>query len=234
MPTLRPTRGVRLLSALVLIALPLAGCRTADAGSNSSGDGALTATAGVSLQSGVEAAGGATASPAPSSASSPAGAAPVAAGILHTVHSPGRVADDEPEIGPGRCHVRTGRGGQSLPDPTCTPGAIDPAVTQADIAATICRPGYTATVRPPAWNFGQWETVTASMYGITATAGEYDHLIPLDLGGANASSNLWLEPGPVPNVKDAVEKRLHIAVCTRRMTLSAAQRAIATDWTTVP
>src|SRR5947209_1950760 len=36
-----------------------------------------------------------------------------------------------------------------LPDPLCTPGAIDPRVTQANIRTTICVSGYTATVRPP-------------------------------------------------------------------------------------
>jgi hypothetical protein len=111
---------------------------------------------------------------------------------------------------------------------------VDPAVTQADIATTICRPGYTAMVRPPARNLDAWEAVTAGMYGIDVTGGEYDHLVPLDLGGANASSNLWLEPGPTPNPKDAVEQRLHIAVCSGKMPLVAAQHAIATDWTTVP
>jgi hypothetical protein len=157
-----------------------------------------------------------------------------AAGGVRVVHSPGLVADDEPEIGPGRCHGRTAQGGQALPDPACTPGAVDPAVTQGNIDSTVCRPGYTATVRPPARNLGGWEMVTASMYGIMLTGGEYDHLVPLDLGGANSSSNLWLEPEPTPNAKDAVEKRLHIAVCSKRMSLVAAQHAIATNWTTVP
>jgi hypothetical protein len=36
-----------------------------------------------------------------------------------------------------------------LPDPHCTPGAISPAVTQANIESTICSSGYTETVRPP-------------------------------------------------------------------------------------
>ena len=36
-----------------------------------------------------------------------------------------------------------------LPDRRCTPGAIDPAVTQADIQSTICVTGYADTVRPP-------------------------------------------------------------------------------------
>src|SRR5579872_5329391 len=42
------------------------------------------------------------------------------------------------------CHEKNG-----LPDPTCTPGSIDPAVTQATILSTICVNGYTKTVRPP-------------------------------------------------------------------------------------
>jgi hypothetical protein len=36
-----------------------------------------------------------------------------------------------------------------LPDPACTPGAIDPRVTTTTTATTICTSGYTATVRPP-------------------------------------------------------------------------------------
>ncbi|HEY1457602.1 MAG TPA: hypothetical protein VGF15_03700, partial [Solirubrobacteraceae bacterium] len=48
----------------------------------------------------------------------------------------------EPQPAPGSCHAR-GSGLFSLPDSRCTPGAIDPAVTQANITETICRPGYT-------------------------------------------------------------------------------------------
>jgi hypothetical protein len=54
------------------------------------------------------------------------------------------------------------------------------------------------------------------------------------LGGTNATSNLWPEPGSVPNPKDAVENRLHKEVCDGQMTLAAAQAAIASDWTTAP
>jgi hypothetical protein len=37
----------------------------------------------------------------------------------------------------------------ALPNPTRTPGAINPAVTQANIGETICMKGWTKTVRPP-------------------------------------------------------------------------------------
>ncbi|MGW5481526.1 hypothetical protein [Streptomyces sp. NPDC004008] len=45
------------------------------------------------------------------------------------------------------------------------------------------------------------------------------------------------DPGPksgggINNKKDPVETKLHTAVCDGKVTLAAAQQAIATDWTT--
>ena len=48
---------------------------------------------------------------------------------------------------PGTCHA-LGSGAYSRPDPRCTPGALNPAVTQGDISTTICKSGWTQTVRP--------------------------------------------------------------------------------------
>ena len=119
------------------------------------------------------------------------------------------------------------------PDPTCTPGAIDPAVTQADIQTTICRSGYTATVRPPVSETDKLKREMYTAYGIpTGTASELDHLVSLELGGANDASNLWPEVGSQPNPKDSVENDLHKAVCSGKVTLAAAQQAIASDWQT--
>jgi hypothetical protein len=153
---------------------------------------------------------------------------------LRVVHSPGVVTDDA-HLTPGQCHTRKAGGGAPLPDPSCTPGAIDPAVTQANIADTICRSGYTATVRPPASDTGRWKIRTYVFYGLdTGSRGEYDHLVPLELGGSNATANLWIEPGSIPNAKDKVENRLRDEVCAGEVTLAAAQQAIATDWTAAP
>ena len=39
----------------------------------------------------------------------------------------------------------------------------------------------------------------------SASHDEYDHFVPLELGGAtNDRRNLWPEPGATPNPKDAV------------------------------
>lgn len=63
--------------------------------------------------------------------------------------------------------------------------------------------------------------------------GEYDHLVPLELGGApDDPHNLWFEPGTIPNPKDAVEDTLNDAVCAGLVPLQTAQRAIAENWVT--
>lgn len=63
---------------------------------------------------------------------------------------------------------------------------------------------------------------------------EYDHLIPLELGGAtNDRRNLWPEPGASPNPKDTVENALNRKVCDGKLTLARAQRLIASNWIAV-
>ena len=136
-----------------------------------------------------------------------------------------------PAAVPSTCHLRDG--GQ-LPDLRCTPGATDSRVTQATIYSTICVRGYTATVRPPSSVTSHFKySISYPEYGVPASArGELDHLIPLELGGSSAAANLWPEIGPLPNPKDSVENALNHAVCSGRLTLRAAQRAIAANWMT--
>jgi hypothetical protein len=124
-----------------------------------------------------------------------------------------------------------------LPRPDMTPGEADPRVTQADIHQTICTSGYTKTVRPP-------ESVTEPMkrqsildYGLADRKlgdYEYDHLIPLEIGGApQDTKNLW--PEPVTGkwnsyIKDKLENKLNQLVCDNQLDLTTAQQAIASDW----
>jgi len=167
------------------------------------------------------------------------GPSPSSADGLRAVHSPSKVATDL-QLQAGQCHVHVidGQSGLVLPDPACTPGAIDPAVTQQNLASTICRSGYTATIRPPASNTGAFKHESLLQYGMAySRTAEYDHLVSLELGGTNSVSNLWPEPNRagakgVNNPKDLVENHLNQAVCTGKVTLAAAQQAIAHDWTT--
>lgn len=132
----------------------------------------------------------------------------------------------------GSCHA-IGSGLYSRPDPHCTPGALNPAVTQSTIGRTICQSGWTAGVRPPEYITEAEKRASISAYGDRGSLGdyEYDHFVPLELGGAtNDSRNLWPEPGASPNPKDAVEDDLNQKVCDRQMTLAQAQRAIVGNW----
>ena len=130
-------------------------------------------------------------------------------------------------------HCHAGDGGQ-LPDPHCTPGSVDPAITQASIGSTICRSGYTAKVRPPSSETTKAKyDVAYPAYGIpSGDTSELDHLVSLELGGSNDITNLWPEVGSLPNPKDKVENALHRAVCEGKVSLRAAQQAIATNWMT--
>jgi hypothetical protein len=110
---------------------------------------------------------------------------------------------------------------------TLTPGALNPAVTQSNIRATICRHGWTRTVRPPESYTNDLKYEQMRVYRRTGTAHDYqeDHLISLELGGHPTDPrNLWPEPYPRAAVVDSIENQLNAAVCSGRMTLADAQR----------
>ena len=128
----------------------------------------------------------------------------------------------------GGCHTRG-----VLPDPLCTPGAINPAVTQANIHSTICVAGFSTSIRPPSSYTDALKRTQMKEYGFTdrPSAHEEDHLISLELGGNPTDPrNLWPEPGASPNPKDRVEDAAHRAVCAGALSLTAAQQGIASDW----
>ncbi len=106
-------------------------------------------------------------------------------------------------------------------------------VTQSDIASTVCRHGYTRRVRPPESVTEPEKRASMAAYGDHGSPRryEYDHLVPLELGGAsNDPRNLWPEPGRSPNPKDALEDVLRSRVCAGRVSLATARSEIAHDW----
>ena len=136
--------------------------------------------------------------------------------------------------------AHAGAVGPVLPNAKVTPGAINPSVTQSNIGSTICVIGFTKTIRPPSsYTTGlkrsQLRTLPYSAFGSTDTKlFEEDHLIPLELGGHPTDpKNLWPEPWSAPygaRLKDSLENKLHLLVCSHQITLRVAQKAIATDW----
>ena len=112
-----------------------------------------------------------------------------------------------------------------------TPGAFNPAVSQATIGSTICDPGYTRTIRPPSSYTSELKLAQMRRYRETGPSSLYeeDHLIPLELGGAPRNpQNLWPEPRSESRVSDPLETKLKRGVCRGALTLAKARTTIHT------
>ena len=159
-------------------------------------------------------------------------------GLVYSTASGDRV---QPMPAPGSCRYR-GHGLFAEPDLRCTPGALNPAVTQANIDETICRPGgYTRSVRPPESVTEPEKRAEVAAYSNSAplSAVELDHAVAVGVAGAvKDPRNYYPEsnyPGVSPdsyfhNPKDVLEQRLHDLTCRGRMPLAEAQTALATGW----
>jgi hypothetical protein len=142
----------------------------------------------------------------------------------------------------GACTARA-RNGYPEPDPRCTPGGVNSTITE-DV------------LRNPAWRTREVRNCAESearkhaayaWYGIVKPRinskenqfCELDHLVPLELGGADGMGNIWPQCGPDAVTlnqryfkhKDRVENYLADQVKAGRMPLAEAQRGIARDWT---
>jgi hypothetical protein len=108
-----------------------------------------------------------------------------------------------------------------------TPGVLNPDVTQATIGSTICRKGWTRTVRPPVSYTNDLKRKGLRQYGLRGPPRDYqeDHLISLELGGNPSDPrNLWPEPYPRAADVDRIENELNGRVCAGTLTLAEAQR----------
>ena len=98
---------------------------------------------------------------------------------------------------------------------TATPGALNPAVTQQSIRETICKSGWTSTVRPPTSYTNALKLRQMRVYRRRGGPSDYqeDHLISLELGGdPRDPRNLWPEPRGRAEKVDRIEKigRAHV------------------------
>lgn len=144
---------------------------------------------------------------------------------------------------PASCHVRHAANGMQLPDPLCSPGAINPTLTVAVLLNPAFRTGMvrdkltsaTAKRRVYLW------------YGIAPPKGntgpnqvcELDHVVDLASGGADSLDNLWPECGdpkvPVGDrefkTKDRFAEHDVMRLVKAGAGLADVQRRIAADWT---
>ena len=111
-------------------------------------------------------------------------------------------------------------------DAARTPGVLNPDVTQATIASTICMRGWTKTIRPPTSYTNALKAKQMREYGVGGSLSDYqeDHLISLELGGHPTDPrNLWPEPYPRASEVDSIENDLNAKVCAGELSLDEAQ-----------
>ena len=116
-----------------------------------------------------------------------------------------------------------------LPDPKITPGALNPRVRQSTIKKTICKSGWTKTIRPPTSYTNALKIKQMVLYEETGSPSEYeeDHFIPLELGGAPKNpKNLWPEPHSQSKLSDPFENKLKRQVCKGLMKLAKARATV--------
>lgn len=146
----------------------------------------------------------------------------------------------EPVDGSCRAQIRNG---YPVPDPQCTPGGINPTVELSVIQNSAWR---TRCIRDCEESQAKkhaayrWYRISSPHHNSGSNqVCELDHLVPLELGGADGMGNIWPECGPDGaaladrnfKIKDRVENYLANEVKAGRMPLDAAQRGIAEDWT---
>lgn len=143
----------------------------------------------------------------------------------------------------GSCRAGT-RNGFPIPDPRCTPGAINPTVT-VDVLKNKAH-FRTCCLRDMVETESQ-KHIAYKWYGLPVPSNnegqsqvcELDHLVPLELGGGDSMDNIWPQCGPNAvtlneryfKQKDKVEFYLADQVKAGAMDLGQAQRAIASDYT---
>jgi hypothetical protein len=114
-----------------------------------------------------------------------------------------------------------------LADSVRTPGVLNPDVTQSNIRATICKHGWTDTIRPPTSYTNALKAKQMRQYREAGSLSDYqeDHLISLELGGNPTDPrNLWPEPYPRAADVDKIENELNAEVCSGELTLAEAQQ----------
>lgn len=143
-------------------------------------------------------------------------------------------------------------GGYALPDAKITPGAADPNAI-ADLSGkphmvkmlvhgketmverNICAKDFrTGPIRASIRNFPKLKREACAEYGLAKCdkTVEGDHLESIEIGGCpDCLANIFPQPMTEARVKDhEVEDVLPKLICSGKMTMTEAQKCIATDW----
>lgn len=134
--------------------------------------------------------------------------------------------------------------GYDLPDPSCTPGQVNPQLT-ADLSG---KPhvinGVEANICAKDFRTGPWRKVSEAekkkacqeygiLVGCPGPGYELDHLCSLEFGCSDALPNIWPQPIKQARIKDhKVEDKLPKLICEGKISLVDAQKCIETNWVT--
>jgi hypothetical protein len=140
------------------------------------------------------------------------------------------------------CKLKTSHG-YPLPDAACTPGAINPTVDTAVLKGgkfkTACDRDVATSAEEKATTYAGYTINKPTGNTGKTQSCELDHLVSLELGGADTLDNIWPQCGPPGvllakryfKIKDAVENYLAASVKAGDISLKDAQQGIAVDWT---
>jgi hypothetical protein len=136
------------------------------------------------------------------------------------------------QLPPGGCLL-----GGTPPDQNplwlCVPGVITSGINESNYPRTGCDPAYVRRIRPPASEIKEAMHLVGKEFRLgPAARWQLDWLVPLSLGGANDLKNLWPITTPeTASRKGKVDEDVLRAVCNGTVSLTAAQTAMAADWT---
>jgi hypothetical protein len=118
----------------------------------------------------------------------------------------------------------------AYPDPALTPGAVRTTDHREICSADTSSLRHGSRARSDLI-YGRYGIARSDRMQFTL-----DHLVPLEIGGADVIENLWPEPrrslaGGWDDIrKDQLERRLAILICSGQIPAQEAQEAIRTDW----
>ena len=143
---------------------------------------------------------------------------------------------------PGGCTPKMSNGFQ-IPDPSCSPGAINPTLTLKVLKTkgftTKCVRDQASSKKQKEQTYVWYEIKKPKNNSGKRQTCELDHIISLQLGGADTLENLWPQCGRA-NValpkrsfkrKDDVENYLARQIKDGKIGVKEAQQGIAEDWT---
>jgi hypothetical protein len=114
-----------------------------------------------------------------------------------------------------------------LPNHHRIPGWYNPLVTDATVDTTVCNPGYSRSIRPPASYTSYVKKEQVKFWNLPQGLYEEDHFVPLSVGGSPYDTrNLWPEPIDQARQTDKVELKVWRMLCQHSISLKQAQTMI--------